>query len=193
MKTIGPASLAKGFFAASCLLLALASAAFAQTGRSVPVVTIPATDNHGTWTGDPAVFTVFRSGTPAPALNVYCCIGGTATNGVDYQTIGSFVSLPAGIMSNTIVINPVHLGQTDTRTVTVDLCPSPTLNPVNYSIGSPSGAIVFITPPGVSNLPPVVGIVNPTNGAVFYAPVNISLIAKAGDPDGQVTNVEFFA
>ena len=54
-------------------------------------------------------------------------------------------------MSNTIVINPINLGQTDTRTVTVDLCPSPLMNPVNYSIGLPSNATVFITPPGVSN------------------------------------------
>src|ERR1035438_790309 len=146
MKTIGPASLAKGFFATSCLLLALASGASAQTGSLVPVVTIQPIDNHGSWAGDPAVFTVFRSGDPAPALNVYCCIGGTATNGVDYQGIGSFVSLPAGVVSNTIVINPINLGQTDTRTVTVDLCPSPTLNPVNYSIGSPRGAGVFFTP-----------------------------------------------
>ena len=28
---------------------------------------------------------------------------------------------------------------------------------------------------------------------MFYAPANISLIAKAADPDGSVTNVEFFA
>ena len=193
MKTIRSASVINGFFGASCLLLALVSAASAQTGSSVPVVTIQGTDNHGTWAGNPAVFTVFRSGNPAPALNVYCCIGGTATNGVDYQGIGSFVSLPTGVMSNTIVISPINVGQTDTRTVTVDLCPSPLMTPVNYEIGSPSSAIVFITPPGVSNLPPVVGIVSPTNGAVFNAPANISLIAKATDPGGSVTNVEFFA
>jgi hypothetical protein len=190
MKTIRPASLTKGFFPGFCLSLVLVSAGFTQT---IPVVTVQATDDHGTWTGDPAVFTVFRSGDSAPALNVYCCISGTASNGVDYQAIGSFVSLPAGVLSNTIVINPVNLGQTDTRTVTVDLCPSPLMNPVNYSIGWPSSATVYLTPPGVSNLPPVVSIINPANGAVFYMPVTISLIAKAGDPDGPVTNVEFFA
>src|ERR1019366_817870 len=195
MKKIHPVSLAKGLFSAFCLSLALASAGFAQTatGSSVPVVTIRATDDHGTWTGDPAVFTVFRSGNPAPALNVYCCISGTASNGVDYQAIGSFVSLPAGVMLNTIVIKPVNLGQTDTRTVTGDLRPSPLMMPVNYSVGFPSRATVYITPPGVSNLPPAVSIINPTNGAVFYTSVNISLLARAADPDGSVTNVEFFA
>lgn len=190
MKTIRPASLAMKYFPALCLFLAITAAGFAQT---VPGVTIQATDVQGTWTGDPAVFTVFRSGDPTPALNVYCCISGTATNGVDYQAIGNFVSLPTGVLSNTIVINPINLGQTDTRTVTVDLCPSPLLNPVNYSIGSPDSATVYITPAGVSNLPPAVSIVNPTNGAVFAAPANISLIAKAADPDGTVTNVEYFS
>ncbi len=190
MKTIRPVSLAKGFFPAFFLFLSLASAGFTQT---VPVVTIQATDVQGTWAGDPAVFTVIRSGDSTPTLNVYCCISGTATNGVDYQSIGNFVSLPAGVLSNTIVINPINLGQTDTRTVTVDLCPSPLLNPVNYSIGFPSSATVYITPAGVTNLPPAVTIVNPTNGAVFTAPANISLIAKAADPDGTVTNVEYFS
>jgi Bacterial Ig domain len=195
MKKIHPVSLAKGLFSAFCLSLALVSAGFAQTSTdsSVPVVIIQATDGTGTWNGDPAVFTVFRSGNPAAALNVYCCISGTASNGVDYQTIGSFVSLPAGVMSNTIVITPVNLGQTGIKTVAVDLCPSPLMMPVNYSVGSPSSATVYITPPGVSNLPPEVSIVNPTNGAMFYTPVNISLLAKAADLDGSVTNVEFFA
>jgi hypothetical protein len=195
MEKIHPAPLLKRFFAAFGLFLTLASAAPAQTSISnaVPVVTIQATDIQGTWTGDPAVFTVFRSGDPSPALNVYCCISGTATNGVDYLAIGSFVSLPAGVMSNTIVINPVNLGQTGIRTVVVDLCPSPLMIPVNYSIGRPSSATVYITPPGVTKLPPVVSIINPANGSVFYTPVYISLIARAGDPDGPVTNVEFFA
>ena len=195
MKTIHLAPLVKGFFSTFCLALALASAAVAQTSISntIPFVTIQATDDHGTWAGDPAVFTVFRFGNPAPALNVYCCISGTASNGVDYQTIGSFVSLESGVMSNTIVINPVNLGQTDIKTVTMDLCPSPLMMPVNYSVGSPDSAIVFITPTGVSNLPPMVKLVNPTNGAGFFAPANISLLAKASDPDGTVTNVEFFA
>src|ERR1035438_3981307 len=44
-----------------------------------------------------------------------------------------------------------------------------------------------------SNLPPLVSMVTPTNGSVFYTPVTLFLIARASDPDGTVTNVEFFA
>jgi len=195
MKKIHPFLRTPGFFAAFCLALAVAPAAFAQNATSnlIPVVTIQATDAHGTWTGDPAVFTVYRAGSPAPALNVYCCISGTASNGVDYLAVGSFVFLANGVMSNNIVIHPINLGQTNIKTVTVDLCPYPLLTPVNYSIGLPSSATVYLTPPGASNLPPVVSLANPTNGAVFHTPVNISLLARAADPDGSVTNVEFFA
>ena len=44
----------------------------------------------------------------------------------------------------------------------------------------------------VTNLPPVVKVVSPDDGARFYSPANISLDAAAKDPDGTVTQVEFF-
>ena len=44
-----------------------------------------------------------------------------------------------------------------------------------------------------SNLPPRVSIVTPTNNAVYYTPVDLTLIARASDPDGTVAGVEFFA
>src|ERR1035441_4445469 len=192
MKKILLTSLVNRFFLALCLTLAFAAAAFAQTNISFPIVTIQATDAKGTWTGDPAVFTVYRADDLAQALNVYCCISGTASNGVDYQNISSFVSIPAYARSNTIVIHPINLGQTNIRTVTVDLCPSPLMSPmmpVNYLIGSPSNATVYVTP-AVSNLPPVVNIFSPTNNAVFNAPANISLLARATGLGNPVTNVD---
>jgi hypothetical protein len=175
--------------------LAFAPASFAQSAGSntIPVVTILATTPKATWTGDPGIFTVFRAGNPIPALNVYCCISGTASNGVDYHSIGNFVPLPSGVMSNTVVINPINLGQTNIETVVLELCPSPLMMPVNYAVGSPSQAVVYILPAGVTNVPPMVNIVNPTNGAVYHTPASISLLARASDPDGAVTNVEFFA
>ena len=45
----------------------------------------------------------------------------------------------------------------------------------------------------ITNIPPAVAILRPPNGAVYYTPVNIQLLARAGDLDGRVTNVEFFA
>jgi len=177
------------------LLLASAFGAFAQssTSNSVPVVTIQATVPTANWSGQDGVFTVYRSGDPTPSLNVYYCISGTASNGVDYQTIGRFLMLSNGVMSNSIVIEPINLGQTNIETVTVELCPSPLMTPVNYLIGSPDSATVYILPANTTNIPPAVKMVSPANGAVFYAPTNLSLLAWAYDADGTVTNVEFFA
>ena len=33
-------------------------------------------------------------------------------------------------------------------------------------------------------------MVAPTNGSVFYTPLDLSLIARASDPDGTVTNAD---
>jgi len=163
------------------------------TNNAVPVVTIFATDPFATWSGDPGVFTVFRRGDPSPSLNIYYRILGTASNGVDYATIGNFVQIPSGVYSNTIVITPTTKGQNATKTVTLVLSPSPLMPPVNYIIGNPSNATVLITGSLPTNVPPVVRLVSPTNGATFYAPVDLPLMAFASDRDGFVTGVEFFA
>ena len=45
----------------------------------------------------------------------------------------------------------------------------------------------------LSNALPIVAITNPPNGATFTTPVTIAVGAAASDPDGTVTNVEFYA
>lgn len=44
----------------------------------------------------------------------------------------------------------------------------------------------------VTDLPPVVKIVLPENGASYFAPATISLSAVANDPDGTLASVQFF-
>jgi subtilisin-like proprotein convertase family protein len=44
----------------------------------------------------------------------------------------------------------------------------------------------------LANLPPTVTITNPLNGATFSGPATVTIQAVAGDPDGSVTNVQFF-
>jgi hypothetical protein len=186
-------------------VLSTATKNFGQTSSAsnsvIPVVTIQATYPLASWSGDTGVFTVFRAGNPTNALNVFYEISGTASNGVDYQTIGNYVQLASGVMSNTIVIQPINRGQTNTGTVTLQLAQPPVLTPqtpgsdipVNYTIGYPSNATVYILPVGATNIPPFVSITSPTNGSEFPALTNIELIAEAGDVDGFVTSVQFFA
>jgi hypothetical protein len=183
------------FFLSSAIVFALVTAGYAQSsGSGVPSVSIQASQPDASGPADPGVFTVFRQGDTNETLNIYYQISGSASNGVDYAQISNFVLIPAGAVSNTITITPLgDLTSNDVvKTVFLQLAPSPLLNPVNYQIGSPSNAEVFITGPNI-NYPPVVKIISPTDGSVFYTPTNILLIAKATVSAGTITNVEFFA
>ncbi len=162
---------------------------------TIPRVAIYATDAVALESGKPATFTVERSGSLVPTLNVYYQIGGTASNGVDYQMISHFVTVPSGASSATITINPlVDTNNPGTKTVVLTLAPSPLLNPVNFIISSPSNAVVYIfDDTSGSNLPPAVRIISPADGARYQGPANILLLAKAFDPDGSISGVEYFA
>lgn len=174
------------------LVLASAVGAFAQITQ-MPVVTVKATDPSATWSGDTGTFTFFRDGPTNQSLFVYFLVGGTATNGVDYSKIGNIVTIPAGIRTNNVTVSPINHGQTNIETVVVKLSASPMGIAQNYVFGIPDSATVYITPEGLTNLPPSVKIFEPTNGAVFNVPGNVPIAAFAGDPDGLVTSVEFFA
>ena len=185
MRSLWPAVV---FSATICILFVSACDGFAQIGTNsgIPVVSIFTTTNTATWLGKAGVFTVIRSGNPTPALNVFYSISGTAINGVDYQGISGIVSLPSGVMSNSIVINPINRGQRTVETVVLDLRP-PLVS--NYFVGIPE-ATIHILPVASNNLPPTVNIGSPANGAVFRAPVSIPLAAHAGG--AAFTNLEFF-
>ena len=160
----------------------------------IPVITVQATQRIAT-ESYPGVFTLFRTGNTNLTLNVWYDLGGTASNGVDYAAISNhLVEIPAGVTSNTVVITPLAgTSSSVAKTVVLTLTNSPMMTPVNYEIGSSSSAVVYIETNGATNLPPEVSIIQPTNGADFYTPTNILILAKASDPDGSVTNVEFFA
>lgn len=169
----------------------------AQTTDSnlIPVVTVQATQPIATAT-NPGVFTVFRAGNTNATLNVWYELHGTASNGVDYAMIPPhLIAIAAGITSNTILITPLTNSSPASiaKTVILQLTNSPLMTPVNYEIGSPSGATVYIKSNGTTNLPPSVSLFEPKDGSVFYTPTNVLMLAKAADPDGFVTNVEFFA
>jgi len=180
--------------AASSILFA-ARLCFGQMDQ-MPVVTIQATDNVATRTGDPGEFTVFRRGNMEPALNVYYRIYGTAENGVDYEKISNWVTIPAGAPSAVVRILPIdHDQQLKLQTVILQLDYSPLMPPVNYMLGEPSRAELYITDGERPNLPPLVRLVMPPNGATFPGEADIILVADARDPDpgGFVDTVEFFA
>src|SRR5947209_14992832 len=73
-------------------------------GTPLPTVTIAATDatasEPGTNTG---TVTLTRTGSTTAPLTVNLTVGGTATNGVDYTTLASSVTIAAGSASATVL------------------------------------------------------------------------------------------
>lgn len=181
-------------FLAVCLVLGKAGTSWAQTSgsNSVPIVTVAATAPFAAGPANPGIFTVFRAGNTNEALNVWYALGGSASNGVDYVVLSpNSVLIPAGVTSNTVIIWPLTNSTSQvTKTVVLALTNSPLMTPVNYEMGSPSLAVVFLRS---SNSPPWFAITSPQSQAVFYTPTNIFITASMGYWYGFPTNLEFFA
>ena len=126
----------------------------------IPVVRIVATDPIASMvTGDTGTFTVYRTGDTNDSLDVFYSISGTALNGVDYQTLGTSVSIPAGAFSADITVIPIKDPLPDpSESVRLTLTPSPLANPLpSYQIGIPSNAVVTIL--GINSRPQAVSII----------------------------------
>src|ERR1041385_7309186 len=157
MKNVWPSLLRSVPMSTAALVCALAVNARAQTS-TVPVVTVRAPDPSASEAGDPGLFTLHRDGPTNAALSVYCILDGTASNGVDYATIPNYIPVPAGVREVPIPVNPIDDTNCEgTEFVILRLVPSPTLPPVNYAIGYPSNATVYILDndcPPPANQPP---------------------------------------
>jgi len=140
------------------ILLALGPRLAAQTG-TLPVVTIHAPDREASEAGDPGRFVLRRDGPTNTALNVYCALEGTASNGVDYATIPNWILVPAGVREVPIPVLPIDDGLVEgPETVVLKLLPSPLMPPPNYLIGTPSNAVVTILDNDAPQPLPVVNI-----------------------------------
>jgi hypothetical protein len=65
-------------------------------------------------------------------------LGGTAQNGVDYETLSGTVTIPAGSTTATVVVNPLGLLNV-LKSVVLTISPEPA-----YTVGSPNSATVEI-------------------------------------------------
>jgi PKD repeat protein len=101
-----------------------------------PPVTVTATQPWAT-SLTPGVFTISRNNTGSPLLIVYS-LGGTAQNGVDYQTLSGSAMIPAGAISATVTVRPLGLLNA-LKTVVLTISPD-----ASYSVGSPASATVTI-------------------------------------------------
>ncbi|HLX72998.1 MAG TPA: Ig-like domain-containing protein, partial [Verrucomicrobiae bacterium] len=132
-----------------------------------------------------AVLTVNQNVSVAPLPNVTNLIGGNAVFTAVASGTGPFAyQWYQGA-------NPLA-GQTNSILTLNNLQPA---NGGSYSVsvtgqcGNAATAAFILT----IDLPPVVSITYPTNGQVFIDPATFNVLAIASDPDGTVTNVQFFS
>ena len=102
--------------------------------NDLPSVSIVADEPDATGLSGPGEFTVTRNGPTGEPLLVNYSIGGTATNGQDYQTIPGDVVIPAGSSTAAIPIDPLYVGSTSgSTTVVLTLAAG-----LGYSIADPA-------------------------------------------------------
>jgi len=165
-----------------------------------PFVSVQASDPLAAEPGNnPGSFTISSFGSTNSALTISFSLSGTASNGVDYAAVPTTVTLAAGQVSTNITITPIsEPAATGYKTVILTLPRQGggkrgggVAEPA-FIVGSLNRALVYIVY-NYTNVPPVVSLVTPGNGASFLSKPNIALAATASDSNGWVTTVEFFA
>jgi hypothetical protein len=165
-----------------------------------------------------ATFLVRRDSETNANLTVYYSIGGTASNGMDYEAISGYVTILAGQQYALIAIVPLDVEQHTNLlydTVILSLL-MPTNTPPAYTVGSPAkaGAIILdasllpILPPSIRNFPDNSTHVSlpAGNGMTFsvqistdllnWLPVCTNMVLKGSaqfvDPNGGATSGLFY-
>ncbi|MFM6517989.1 MAG: beta strand repeat-containing protein, partial [Microcystis panniformis] len=118
------------------------SATVTLTDNDLPIVSIEASDSDAAEPSDLGVFTLSRTSNLANPLTVYYTVGGTATNGTDYNNLSGTVTFAAGASTATIDVSPIDdLLLEGGETVTLTLNPSPDSQ---YIIGDLNNATVVL-------------------------------------------------
>jgi hypothetical protein len=118
----------------------------------------------------------------------FATANGNATAGSDYEETSGTMIFPIGLteLSLPIVVKGNTLDETN-EVFSVNLT-----RPRNATLGDSQGVCTILNQL-LTNRPPVVVLVAPTNSATFTAPVDLVIAAVASDPDGVVTKVEFLS
>ena len=104
------------------------------------------------------------------------------TNSIQVDLSGMSGNQPAVAVDTKKTYSEINLGTLTASNQTINLPSSSDWVIAVGDFGSTSS----------SNLPPSVNITAPADGAAFTEPANISITATATDPDGNVTQVDFY-
>jgi hypothetical protein len=146
----------------------------------VPTVTIAATDANAaeaSTTVEPGSFTITRSGDTAAALTVNYTVGGTATNGEDYNPLSGSVTIPVGQSSVTFTITPVNDADATEGDETVNLT---LVDAAAYDLGTANTATVTIADNTTGVLQKIGGITGSGAEIPAFDPASDRLFVVAG-------------
>jgi hypothetical protein len=140
----------------------------------LPVVTITTADPASEAGPDPGTFTVSRTGPTTNPLTVHYTVTGSATNGTDYQTVGTSVTVSAGSATATVPITPIDDGLVEgAENVVIAIEPNPA-----YVVGVPAIAGLNIADDDLS----VVTVVADDSEATEAGPTTGRFVfARTGD------------
>ena len=151
--------------------------------------------------GDPATFTVTRTGSTNVATIVFYQVSGSASNGLDYANLSGQVGIPAGATQATITVSPFDddLQETNETVIITLLTPGcAAIQPLPdgcYFLATNFSATAQILNNASPNHSPTVSMAQPVEGARFIDPTNILLRAVTQDTNGLGTrrSVAFYA
>lgn len=169
-------------------LLLSGAALYAQNaGTAVAILATDPTALEGTSSG---AFTLIRYGPTTSDLTVDVAISGTASNGVDYVTIPTTLTIPAGSLALDVLVQPiVDTARRGNKTVDLTIDTNSAYSVIYWY----RKARVTIIDDTFNVPPPTVSITSPTNGSVFLGPTNITIEADASDSGSPITSVSFYA
>ncbi|HXG68502.1 MAG TPA: Ig-like domain-containing protein [Blastocatellia bacterium] len=127
----------------------------------------------------PAWETIFTAPANVPIVSKASDLNGTISR-VDYYANGTLIGsgAPSGVDEYTLMWSNAPAGNyTLTAVATNNLGATTTSSPVDITV----------------NTLPTVSITSPTAGALFTAPASVIIAASAGDGDGYVGRVDFYA
>ncbi|MDB6039337.1 MAG: hypothetical protein JWM99_3178 [Verrucomicrobiales bacterium] len=157
---------------------------------NLPSVSVSASDNEASETGDTGQFTLSRTGDLSSTLTIAFSTGGSAQNGRDYEDLGTSVTIPAGASSVTLIVQPMADALIE-NDETVDLILG---MGAGYNIGAASSAQVVIhdlphnSPPTIAPIPDqtitedALLTVNFTIDDIDSGPANLTISATAENP-----------
>jgi hypothetical protein len=158
-----------------------ASAIITIADNDLPAVTISLTDGAAGEVGpDGGSVTLTRTGILTDPLVVTLVLTGTATNGVDYTTVGPTVTIPAGQATLLVPVTPINdpaAEANETAIVTIGV------NALVYAIGAPATATVTIG----SEDPPTVTVVATDAAAGEAANPGLFTVTRTGPTTAALT------